>query len=156
MPKVTTSGLDTSAGKQGVVPVEKGRYRLKIKSITGKDSNKSPCTTYCARFTVEAGPKQKDGKAPKGRPIAVYINVLHPEHPSYNTIGVDELRSLLDAAGVKISKGGSWNSDSAVDQVIEADLDTKEEEYQGKKQKKQVAYMFYSVSEDSNGEDEDE
>jgi hypothetical protein len=59
---------------------------------------------YQVSFSVREGPEQKDGSESEGGKYTHFVQIMLPGHPSYEEwghLGVDELASIMDAAGIE-------------------------------------------------------
>lgn len=102
--RVSVPGLGASKGMQGFLVLPEGEYRLEAMSCKIKPSDKSPCDLWNFTFKVHGG--EFDGKRWSHR-----VTILSEAHPSYNTIGIDELKSMCLAFGVT-PKGDEISPDS--------------------------------------------
>ena len=90
---VTVPGLKDSKGMQGFLVLPPGDYGLECMGCKIKPSTKSPCDLWNFTFKVLDG--EFEGKRWSHR-----VTILSESHPSFNTIGIDELKSMCLAMGV--------------------------------------------------------
>jgi hypothetical protein len=116
MPKMTVEGLHESNGEQGFKPLVNGDYVVEINQVTDKRSKKDDCTILNFQATVIDGPEQDDGKDADGRKVFHSIVLLDPDHPKaeYRSIGLNQLKALANAAGVKVTSGDNISMDDFV------------------------------------------
>lgn len=118
---VNVPGIKNSTGLKQYKPYLDGEYQLECKAVDIKEpKNKSPADVWNFTWDILSGPPQEDGKSPKGRKFYNRVTIMHPEHPSMtgkepaDQRGVDELKSMILACGVEISKGDKVVPDSFV------------------------------------------
>jgi len=130
--KVSVPGLKKSTGMIEFQPLVPGDYLLQIKSCEVKEpKDPQPRDDWHIKFDVLDGPNQANGKPAKSYYHMIFIK--RPEHPNYDpekTFAVDELKSIIMAAGVAI-KGDEVNPDSFVGTKLVATI-TIEEDYSDK------------------------
>lgn len=117
-------GFKASTGMKTFEPLVDGEYDLDCVSCEVKPpKNPSPTDVWTFAFIVKAGPPQADGSPAKGKRYMEFVNVMHPEHPSYKQewndpksgqiqMGVDQLKSMALAMGVTTDKNGNLNPES--------------------------------------------
>lgn len=91
--KVTVPGLKDSKGMQGFLVLPPAEYGLECLGAKIKPSTKSPCDSWNFTFKVLDG--EYEGKRWSHR-----VTILYDSHPSFNTIGIDELKSMCLALSV--------------------------------------------------------
>ena len=113
--KVKVPGLADSTGVKPMdftLPASKQGelYTFEIGEVTSKLSERSPCIVNTFPMVVIDGPiDEKTKKTTQGRKYTHRINVLLPEHDSYdpaNTRNADELADICKAAGVHYDASG--------------------------------------------------
>lgn len=93
--RVSVPGLGSSKGMQGFLVLPECDVGLECVSCKIKASEKSPCDLWNFSFKVQDG--ENAGKRWSHR-----VTILSEAHPSYNTIGIDELKSMALAFGIKV------------------------------------------------------
>ena len=113
--KVKVPGLAESTGVKAVdftLPASKPgeMYVFEIGLPTSKMSERSPCLVNNFPMVVIDGPEdEKTGKSTQGRKFFYRVNILLPEHDSFNpanTRSADELADLCNAADVDFDEEG--------------------------------------------------
>jgi hypothetical protein len=125
--RVKVPGAGASTGvKAPDFTLPKGDYVFEILKAEPKLSQKSPCMVHSFSMIVIDGPDdEKSGKTTQGRKFNYRCNILEPEHDSYdpnNTISLDELKDLCDAASVEMDADDSYESDDFSGQKVRARL----------------------------------
>ena len=92
--RVSVPGLGSSKGMQGFLVLTESDVGLECVSCKIKASEK-PCDSWNFSFKVLDG--EEAGKRWSHR-----VTILYTTHPSYNTIGIDELKSMALAFGIKV------------------------------------------------------
>lgn len=131
MGKVKIPGLAKSKGMGGFTPYDPGDYAVEIVGTEIVPSKKSSGNSYRVKYTILEGPEQEDGRAVEGKPLTYSIFIMDEEHPSfeqYGSIGVGELKSLCDAAGLKISSSDTFDFGDLVGSQLVVRLKIKAEE----------------------------
>jgi hypothetical protein len=132
--KTKVPGLNDSTGVKPMdftLPASKPGelYTFEIGSVTSKISDKSPCLVNTFPMVVIDGPDdEKTGKSTQGRKFIHRINVLLPEHDSYdasNTRNADELADLCMAAGVDYDYEG-FDPEDFAGKTVKASLGIKQ------------------------------
>lgn len=104
MAKHNVPGLKASTGMKGFPTLPSGDYRLLCtKGEVKAPKNPEPVDVFTFTFDILDGPPMPDGKPTKGQKYTARIRILQEEHPDYEekaSWGVDELKSLILAAGV--------------------------------------------------------
>jgi hypothetical protein len=125
--KAKVPGAAASTGVKAVdFTLPKGDYVFEIGGAKVAESQKSPCMCHTFEMLVIDGPDDdKTGKTTQGRKFFRRVNVLEPEHPSYNekdTRNADEIHDLCEAAGVAIDDDDSYETDDFSGQKVKAKL----------------------------------
>jgi hypothetical protein len=102
--RVTVPGLKESKGMQGFLVLPAGVYGLECTGCKIKPSDKSPCDLWNFTFKV------LDGEF-AGKRWGHRVTILSEQHPSFNTFGIDELKSMCLAMGVE-PKGNDISPDA--------------------------------------------
>lgn len=124
MPKMTVDGLHESSGEQGFPALDPGTYRVEINNVNPEEgeNDKGSYVRWNFETTVIEGPDQdRDGSAPDGKKIFHNIFILNPDHQSYEkafTLGLNQLKAMANAAGVKVSSSGGINSDDFIGKEV--------------------------------------
>lgn len=122
MARMTVPGLKASTGISEFLPLVAGDYIFAISKVEVKPpKNPAPMDVWHFSFEVLEGPKQANGKAAKS--CKHWITIKQPMHPAYDpekTYAVDELKSIIVAAGVTIGKNDDINPDSFAGLKIKA------------------------------------
>ena len=130
MARYTVPGLKKSTGMTEFAPLVNGDYLLECVSCEVKEpKTPQPRDDWHFKFKVVDGPAQGNGKPAKSYYHMLFIK--RPEHPSYDeekTFAIDELKSMILAAGVAI-KGDDVNPDSFVGTKMVATI-VQEPDYQ--------------------------
>lgn len=115
MAKFNVPGIKNSTGMKGFPVLPAGEYKLTCtKCEVLPPKNPAPVDVWTFMWDIIEGPPMADGKATKGQRYSSRIQILHENHPDYETrgeMGVDELKSLIMAAGVTF-KGEDVNPDA--------------------------------------------
>lgn len=100
-------GVKASKGLTEYKNFVDGDYTLQCDFCEVKPpKNNSPTDVWTFKTKILSGPPQADGSLPAKKTYYFRINVMHPEHPSMfgkepsDQRGVDEMKSLLNAAGL--------------------------------------------------------
>jgi hypothetical protein len=93
--RVSVPGLGSSKGMQGFLVLPESDVGLECVSCKIKASEKSPCDLWNFSFKVQDGDNA-------GKRWSHRVTILSEAHPSYNTIGIDELKSMALAFGIKV------------------------------------------------------
>jgi hypothetical protein len=93
--RVSVPGLGSSKGMQGFLVLPESDVGLECVSCKIKASEKSPCDLWNFSFKVLDGDNA-------GKRWSHRVTILSEAHPSYNTIGIDELKSMALAFGIKV------------------------------------------------------
>jgi hypothetical protein len=125
--KAKVPGAHSSTGvKAQDFTLPKGDYVFEIGSAKVAESQKSPCMCHTFEMLVIDGPDdEKTGRSTQGRKFFRRVNVLEPEHPSYNptdTRNADEIHDLCLAAGVDIDDDDAYETEDFGGQKVKAKL----------------------------------
>lgn len=127
--RVSVPGLKKSTGMSEFLPLVPGDYTLEVVSCEVKEPKQpQPRDDWHFKFKILEGPNQANGKPAKSYYHMIFIK--RPEHPDYNeekTFAIDELKSMIIAAGVSI-KGDEVNPESFVSTKLVASI-TQEPDY---------------------------
>ncbi len=120
MGKHNVPGIKQSGGMKGFPVLPAGEYKLLCTKADVVGSDKEPADLWKFQWDILEGPPTDDGKASKGQKFATQVRILAEEHPDYDrlgSMGVDELKSMVLAAGVSF-KGEEINEQSFVGQSV--------------------------------------
>ena len=124
--KVMIPGAHKSKGMQSGVPVyDEGTYVLSIQNVEMRETNAGTGQMLNIRSKIEDGPTQQDGDEPRGSVFFDGIFIPNEDHPKFDEIiemTSGRIKSLCDAAGVKIPKSDNVDFDQLVGATIEVDL----------------------------------
>ena len=113
--RVTIPGLKKSTGMTEFAPLVNGDYTLECVTCEIREPKQpQPRDDWYFKFKVLDGPLQENGKTAKSFTRMIFIK--RPEHPEYDpdkTYAVDELKSIIIAAGITI-RGDDVNPESFV------------------------------------------
>lgn len=136
MPRVTIRGLKESTGVKGFEPLDPGKYVLKCIKVESEESRKSPGENWKFSFQVIEGigntAVQKSGKEANGLPYRENVFIMGEAHPKYEAwghLGVDQLKSMVIAAGIKL-QGDEIDPQSFVGKTCIVDMRQREEKDQ--------------------------
>jgi hypothetical protein len=128
--KAKVPGAHGSTGVKAVdFALPEGDYVFELGGAKVAESQKSPCMCHNWEMLVIDGPDDpKTGKSTQGRKFFRRINVLEPDHPSYNptdTRNADEIHDLCEAAGIEIDDDDAYETDDVGGQKVKAKLGVK-------------------------------
>lgn len=128
MPQEVIEGLHDASGKTGFSPLKDGEYAVEIVKFEKTRNKKDNGDLYNFQMSVLEGPDQDDdaNPSPVGRVVFRQINIMDLDHPSaeYRYIGLNELKAMVNATGVKVTSSDKINFDDFVGEQVVVRLGT--------------------------------
>jgi len=92
---------------------DKGDYFVECDSFEEKVTKAGDKVNHSAKLLIVDGPEQIDGRDIVAKPLFANYVLNDPEHEFY-TLGVNKLKNFLNAAGIPVSRDGSFDHKKAV------------------------------------------
>jgi hypothetical protein len=121
MPQEVITGLSDARGELGPPVFVPGDYLVEITKYE-KDDEKDNMAGYKFWTTIHEGPDQEDDRDPNGETFFFSVWIPEEGHPSYSDSwykrSVNQLKVLLNAAGVKITGTDKVNIEEVVGEQV--------------------------------------